>query len=173
MTNNATLRNLFPLPQVERPSHRVSRKREPLINYSKLIIMTSDDYIAAVMAKATRKEVVARERKERKIQAEQKKAQREEEKACKEADKVLRRIQMDRKKAEREQEKTRKAADRTRKALAVDRRRRSHGAAGVNIGGMPGELGDEAANGSASIGGATVTFGEGASTTVNTAWHGE
>ena len=111
-TNNATRRNLFPLPQVERCSRKVSRERKPLINYSKSIIMTSDDYIAAVTAKATKKEAVAREREERRIQAEQKKAQREEQKACKEADKVLRRIQMDRKKAEREREKARKAADR-------------------------------------------------------------
>ena len=169
MTNNATRRNLFPLPQVERPARRVSREGEPLIDYSKSIIMTSDDYIAAVMAKAARKEVVVREWEERKIQAEQKKAQREEEKAHKEADKVLHRIQMDRKKAEHERERARKAADRERKAPAMDWRRHNHGVALVNIGGMPSELGNEAANGFASIGGATATFSGGTSVTISTA----
>ena len=171
MANNATRRNLFPLPQVQRPGRRVSRGGEPLIDYSKSIIMTSDDYIAVVTAKAVRKEVVAREREERKIQAEQRKAQREEEKAHKEVDKVVRRIQMDRKKAERKWEKARKAADRVRKAPAMDRRRCSHGAASVNNGGMAGELGDEPVNGSASVGGATAIFAGGPSATVTTAWH--
>ena len=87
--SNGIRRNLFPLPEVQCSGRRVSRGGEPLIDYSKSIIMTSDDYIAAVTAKAQRKDFVAREHEERKIQAKQNKARREEKKACKEADKVL------------------------------------------------------------------------------------
>ena len=47
---------------------------QPLIDYSKSILMTSNEYIAAMTAKASRKEAVAREREERKLQVEQKKA---------------------------------------------------------------------------------------------------
>ena len=50
---------------------------QPLIDYSKSILMTSYDYIAAMTAKASRKEAVAREREERKLEAEQKEAVRE------------------------------------------------------------------------------------------------
>lgn len=114
-TSDAGGRDLFPLPQVQRPLRKKTTSGEPLIDYSRSIIMTSDDYIAAVTAKAARKEVVAREREERRVQAEQRKAQREEEKARKEAEKLMRRIQSERKKAEREREKLRKASERARK----------------------------------------------------------
>ena len=82
-------RNLFPLLRIECRARRASQTSEPLIDYSKSILMTSDEYIAAITAKAARKEVVAKEREERKIQAEQRKAQRLEEKAKREADKVF------------------------------------------------------------------------------------
>ena len=167
--SNATRRNLFPLPEVQRPRSRVSCGGEPLIDYIKSIIMTSDDYIAAVTAKAQRKDDAARECEERKIQAEQNKARREEEKARKEADKVLRRIQMDRKKAEREREKARKAADCAQKPPDVAQRRRAHAAAGANIGGLAAQLGDEPPIRSKTIARATATS---ATALVATAWRG-
>ena len=63
-------RNLFPLPRVERRARRASQASEPLVDYSRSILMTSDEYIAAMIAKAARKEAIAKEREERKIQAE-------------------------------------------------------------------------------------------------------
>ena len=74
-------RNLFPLPRVQCRARRTSQASEPLIDYSKSILMTSEEYISAMTAKAAQKEVVAKEREERKIQAEQRKAQRLEKKA--------------------------------------------------------------------------------------------
>ena len=97
-----TQRNLFSLPQVQSRGHRGSQVEQPLIDYLKSILMTSNEYIAAMTAKATRKKAVAREREERKIQVEQKKAQREQEKARKEANKLMRQIQAERKKADQE-----------------------------------------------------------------------
>ena len=108
VTETTARRNLFPLPQVQRPPQKQAQEGEPLIDYSKSILMTSEDYIAAMATKAARKEVVAKEQEERKNQAELRKAQCEEEKARKEAEKLLRRIQTERKKAEREREKARR-----------------------------------------------------------------
>ena len=93
VTETTIRRNLFPLPQVQRPPRRQAQEGEPLIDYSKSILMTSEDYIAAMVAKAARKEAVAKEREELMKQAELRKAQCEEEKACKEAKKLMRRIQ--------------------------------------------------------------------------------
>ena len=73
----STVRNLFPLPQVQRPTRRQAQAGEPLVDYSKSILMTSEEYIAAMTGKATRKAEVVREREERKKHAEQKKAQRQ------------------------------------------------------------------------------------------------
>ena len=98
--------------------------------------MTSKDYIAAMAAKAARKEAVAKEWEEQKNQAKLWKAQREKEKARKEAEKLLCRIQAERKKAEREREKARKAAEHAQKTSDGDRRR--HGRsneATLNLGG--------------------------------------
>ena len=93
LTNITSRCNLFPLPQVQRLLRRRAQEGEPLIDYSKSILMTSEDYITTMAAKAARKETVAKEREERKKQAELWKAQREEEKARKEAEKLLRHIQ--------------------------------------------------------------------------------
>ena len=126
----ATARNLFALPQIVRRTPRARRMEEPLVDYSKSIIMTSQDYIDAMEAKAARKLAVAKEREERKIQAEARKLQREEEKTRKEAEKVMRSIQAERRKVEREREKARKSAERARKkaeAEALKRQRRSGG----------------------------------------------
>ena len=119
-----TRRNLFSLPQVQSRGHRGSQVEQTLIDYSKSILMTSDEYIATMTAKATRKEAVAREQEERKIQAEQKKAQREQEKAPKEADKLMLQIQVECKKADRECERMKKVAERASKAVEVEARRR-------------------------------------------------
>ena len=107
--------NLFPLPRIERHARRASQTSEPLIDYSKSILMTSDEYIAAMTTKAAWKEAVAKEREERKIQAEQRKAQRLEEKAKREADKVLRRLQAEKKRADWKHEQLRKVIERARK----------------------------------------------------------
>ena len=61
VTETTTRRNFFPLLQVQRPPQRQAQEGEPLIDYSKSILMTSEDYIAAMAAKASRKEVVAKE----------------------------------------------------------------------------------------------------------------
>jgi len=114
-TSDAPFRDLFLVPQVQRSLRKKIALGEPLIDYSKSIIMTSDDYIAAVTTKATKKEVVAREREERRVQVKQRKAQCEEDKARKEAEKLMQRIQAKRKKVEREREKLRKASERARK----------------------------------------------------------
>ena len=50
--NTGTRQNLFPLPEVQHPGRRVSCGGELPIDYSKSIIMTSNDYIAVVTAKA-------------------------------------------------------------------------------------------------------------------------
>ena len=86
--------------------------------------MTSDEYIAAMTTKAARKEAVAKECEERKIQAEQRKAQRLEEKAKREADKVLQRLQAEKKRADRERERLRKVTGRARKLSETEARRR-------------------------------------------------
>jgi len=132
VTETGTQRKLFPLPQVECLPRRQTQRIEPLVDYSKSIIMTLEDYISAMTAKAERKESVAREREEKKTQAEQRRIQREEEKACKEADKLLKRIQMERKKAKREREKIRKVAERARiKFLNPPGRKHGSGLAGM------------------------------------------
>ena len=121
-------RNLFPLPRVECHARRASQTAEPLIDYSESILMTSDEYIAAMIAKAARKEAVAKEREEQKIQAEQRKAQRLEEKAKREADKVLRRLQAEKKRADRERERLRKVIERAQKLSETEARRRGRNA---------------------------------------------
>ena len=126
VTDIPSCRNLFPLPQVQRPPQRRAQEGEPLIDYSKSILMTSEDYIVAMAAKATRKQTVAKEREERKKQAELQKAQREEEKARKEAEKLLHCIQAERKKAEYEREKARKAVEQAPKSCDGERRRRGN-----------------------------------------------
>ena len=91
-TPTPSRRSLFELLQVERPHPRRRQEGEPLIDYSKSILMTSDVYIAAMAAKVAKKESVAKEQEELKKLAEERKAQREEEKSCKEAEKLLCRI---------------------------------------------------------------------------------
>ena len=132
-------RNLFPLPHLQR-SRRTRAQGEPLIDYSKSILMTSEEYIAAMEEKVAKREAVAKEREARKNQAEQKKIQREEskarkeaEKARKEAERVLRRIQAERKKADRERERARRAAEQARKRQEAEARKRSRVDGGPSI----------------------------------------
>ena len=117
--------NFFELPQLVRSVRRARRDGEPLIDYSKSIIMTSEEYISTMAAKAARKEAVANEREERKKLAEQKKLQREQERAQKEAARVLRRVHADRKRAEKEREKARKDSERSRKRREAEARRQA------------------------------------------------
>ena len=56
-----TRRNLFSLPQVQSRGCRGLQVEQLLIDYSKSILITSDEYIVAMTTKATRKEAVARE----------------------------------------------------------------------------------------------------------------
>lgn len=105
---------LFQLLQVVYSARR-HREGEPLFDYNTSIIKTSKDNIAAMEAKATRREVVAKECKKCMIQTEWKKAQREEEKARKEATKVIWRIQAEQKRIEREREWEDKKAMKARK----------------------------------------------------------
>jgi len=72
----STQRNLFPLPQVPLPTRRNSTTQEPLIDYRNSILMTSEEYISAVQAKAAKKAAVAQEREQRKKDAADRKAQR-------------------------------------------------------------------------------------------------
>lgn len=53
--------NLFQLSQVVHLAMRARCIGEPLVDYSKSIIMTLEDYISAMEAKATKNEVVAKE----------------------------------------------------------------------------------------------------------------
>jgi len=68
VTDILARRNLFPLSQIQQLHHKQKPHGEPLIDYSESIIMILEDYIATMMAKATRKEVSAKEREEQ-IQA--------------------------------------------------------------------------------------------------------
>jgi len=120
-------RNLFPLPQVQQPQYKQAFHGKSLIDYLKSVIMTSEDYIAATMAKAIRKEVVAKERGEWKIQAQQQKAQREEEKKRHKAEKLLHQIQAEHKKADHELEKVRKVAEQAQKTIDANKRRHGCG----------------------------------------------
>ena len=74
--DSSVRRNLFSLPQVESRGCRAIQV-EPLVDCSRSIIMTFDEYLAAMTAKAAKKEAVAKECEEHKIQAEQKKVQHE------------------------------------------------------------------------------------------------
>jgi len=90
-------------------SQKKSYTIEPLVDYSKSIIITSKDYIEAMAINAARREHVAKEREERKKVQEEKKKEREALKARKEANKLIRKIAGERKKAEQEREKAHKA----------------------------------------------------------------
>lgn len=68
---------MFELPQVVRPIRRIWHGREPLIDYSKLIILASEDYILVMEAKIARLIVVVREHEEFKNLIEQKDVQQE------------------------------------------------------------------------------------------------
>ena len=140
--DSSTRRNLFALPQVQSRGCRGSQVEQLLIDYSKSILMTSEEYITAMTAKASRKEVVAREREEWKLQAEQKKAAREQEKARKEADKLMRQIQAEHKKADRERERMKKAVERARKAAEVEARRRGRSIGTGQYNGAAEKVGD-------------------------------
>ena len=90
---NDACQNLFPLPLVKSCPCKTRQGGEPLIDYLQSILMTSDNYIQAMTTKVARKEVVAKEQEERKVQAEQRKVEREQQKAQKEAEKLMRRFQ--------------------------------------------------------------------------------
>jgi len=72
---------------------------EPVVNYSKSILMMSNDYIAtmieiaAMFEKASKKAVVIAEREERKRVAAKRIVQWKQEKSQKQVDKLLRQIQ--------------------------------------------------------------------------------
>lgn len=117
--------NFFELPQLVRSVRRAQCDGEPLIDYSKSIIMTSEEYISTMEAKASRKEAVAKEREEQKKLAKHRKLQREQERAQKEADRILRRVHADRKRAEKEREKARKDSERFRKRREAEARRQT------------------------------------------------
>lgn len=116
--NNAplpALPNLFELPRVIRPARRQRHRNEPLIDYSSSILMTSDEYIETMEAKAARKEAVLQEKEERKQVVERRKLEKEREKQAKDTLKVLRRIEAERKKLLKEREKARREAEKERK----------------------------------------------------------
>lgn len=47
---------LFPFPHLQQPQHPQRQSGEPLIDYTKSILMTSDEYIAAMTKKSAKKE---------------------------------------------------------------------------------------------------------------------
>jgi hypothetical protein len=71
------------------PRRTLSAAGEPLIDYSKLIILTADEYVAALDQKALRKEEAQKEREKKKEDLVQSKQRRDREKQEKEASKRL------------------------------------------------------------------------------------
>jgi len=78
--------NLFQLPEVAGPAER-RRRSDPLIDYSKSIIMTSEDYLRAMEDKARLKEDTQKAREQKRLEADCMKQQRAEEKKLKEVSK--------------------------------------------------------------------------------------
>jgi hypothetical protein len=84
-----SLSHLLQLPEIVVTPARRSRT-EPLVDYTKSIIMTGDDYIKAMEEKSARKESIEKDKELRKREAEVSKGRRAEEKIQKEAAKLQR-----------------------------------------------------------------------------------
>jgi hypothetical protein len=79
----------FELPQL--PAQRRHHQTEPLVDYTKSIIMTSEEYIQAMEAKAARKEALEHEKDQRRLEAERTRGKRAEEKRKAESQKIEKR----------------------------------------------------------------------------------
>jgi hypothetical protein len=78
------------LPEVAVPEHRRKTREEPLIDYSKSIMLTSNDYLYSMEVKAARKEKARQEAEQRKLDAEKQKDARAVEKVQKQAERAER-----------------------------------------------------------------------------------
>jgi hypothetical protein len=92
------LQRLLELPRIGRPAKK-PRASEVLIDYSKSIILTRDDYIHMMAEKERRKEAALKEKEARKVEAEQKKNLKLTQKVQKEADKSQKALEAQRLKA--------------------------------------------------------------------------
>jgi hypothetical protein len=84
---HSRFRRLLELPRIGPTPKRARRTDEPLIDYSKSIILTREDYISMMEEKARKKELAKKEREDRKLEADRKRIERESMKAQKEAEK--------------------------------------------------------------------------------------
>ena len=84
------IENFLQLPQVLVNPRRRRTREEPLIDYSKSIMMTSNEYLHSMELKAQRKEDARLESERRKVESEEKKKTREADRRKKEAEKLQR-----------------------------------------------------------------------------------
>jgi hypothetical protein len=85
----SSISRFLQLPEVQVNPGRHSNS-EPLVDYTKSIIMTGDDYIKAMEEKAARKDLLEKEKELKKREAELTKGKRAEERVLKEAAKLQR-----------------------------------------------------------------------------------
>jgi hypothetical protein len=88
-SSHSSITHFLQLPEVQVCPRR-STTCEPLVDYSKSIIMTGDDYIKAMEEKAVRKELVEKDKELKKREAEISKEKKAQEKVLKEAAKLQR-----------------------------------------------------------------------------------
>jgi hypothetical protein len=80
---------LLEFPRVG-PPHKLKRHGEPLIDYSKSIILTCEGYMNMMQEKAAQKKEIATKKEERRLEAQRKRSERELQKIQKEAKKQQR-----------------------------------------------------------------------------------
>jgi hypothetical protein len=85
----SSISHFLQLPEVQVGPGRHSNS-EPLVDYTKSIIMTGDDYIKAMEEKAARKDLLEKEKELKKREAELTNGKRAEERVLKEAAKLQR-----------------------------------------------------------------------------------
>jgi hypothetical protein len=76
------------LPEVTVVRHKKKTHEEPLVDYSKSIFLTSDEYLQSMEAKADRKKKAKKEARVRKLEAEKRKDARATERIQKEAERA-------------------------------------------------------------------------------------
>lgn len=94
------------------PPTKKRRTHQPLIDFSKSIIMSSDDYIAAMEQKATQRELAEAEREKKKEEAEKAKVERRKKKEQKELEKKRKQAETQARKAAKEMLEAQKRAER-------------------------------------------------------------
>jgi hypothetical protein len=87
-----SIHRFLQLPQVAVQGRQRRTREEPLVDYSKSIMLTSEQYLQSMELKAERKEKARREAEVRKLEAEKRKESRAAEKLQKEAEKAQREV---------------------------------------------------------------------------------